>query len=177
MVPRMELRHPNADILLMTGKNQAFQVQGGSILLKIFRKKRQQYGMRSTKPRMTFTKHFFLFTFEISKASMLFSIEDVWVKTKKRNFLPCLHFDKVLVFFQGLVFILVFGNQYIKAALSLQKLILFILQRGRLYLGDSQVKRWSKGLYYTPTAYTPFKLLSEECRGSSFKRYPQKASD
>ena len=103
MIPQMELRHPNADILLMTGKNQAFQVQGGSILLKIFRKKRQQYGMRSTKPRMTFTKHFFLFTFEISKASMLLSIEDVWVKTKENSypvyiltrFLYCLYVENL----------------------------------------------------------------------------------
>ena len=103
MIPQMELRHPNADILLMTGKNQAFQVQGGSILLKIFRKKRQQYGVRSTKPRMTFTKHFFLFTFEISKASMLLSIEDVWVKTKENSypvyiltrFLYCLYVENL----------------------------------------------------------------------------------
>ena len=59
--------------------------------------------MRSTKPRMTFTKHFFLFTFEISKASMLLSIEDVWVKTKENSypvyiltrFLYCLYVENL----------------------------------------------------------------------------------
>ena len=52
---------------------------------------------------MTFTKHFFLFTFEISKASMLLSIEDVWVKTKENSypvyiltrFLYCLYVESL----------------------------------------------------------------------------------